>query len=111
MARLATAFFFSGFGALLCQVVWQRMLGIFAGSDTVSAALVVGAFLAGLGLGSILGACAANAPTAGPTGSAARRRRRSAFPTWTRPSRAGARRTATASCAWPGSTAPWRSRR
>jgi hypothetical protein len=56
MPRLAVAFFCSGFGALLCQIVWQRMLGIFAGSDTVSAALVVGAFLAGLGLGSILGA-------------------------------------------------------
>jgi predicted membrane-bound spermidine synthase len=56
MPRLAVAFFFSGFAALLCQIVWQRMLGIFAGSDTVSAALVVGAFLAGLGLGSIIGA-------------------------------------------------------
>ncbi len=56
MPRLAIAFFCSGFGALLCQIVWQRMLGIFAGSDTISAALVVGAFLAGLGLGSILGA-------------------------------------------------------
>ncbi|SFK91009.1 Spermine/spermidine synthase [Falsiroseomonas stagni DSM 19981] len=56
MPRLAIAFFCSGFGALLCQIVWQRMLGIFAGSDTVSAALVVGAFLAGLGLGSIIGA-------------------------------------------------------
>ncbi len=56
MIRLSAAFFCSGFAALLCQVVWQRMLGIFAGSDTVSAALVVGAFLAGLGLGSILGA-------------------------------------------------------
>jgi hypothetical protein len=56
MPRLAIAFFCSGFAALLCQIVWQRMLGIFAGSDTVSAALVVGAFLAGLGLGSILGA-------------------------------------------------------
>ncbi|HZH47333.1 MAG TPA: hypothetical protein VEY31_11940, partial [Roseococcus sp.] len=56
MTRLTLAFFLSGFGALLCQIVWQRMLGIFAGSDTVSAALVVGAFLAGLGLGSILGA-------------------------------------------------------
>lgn len=56
MTRLSLAFFLSGFGALLCQIVWQRMLGIFAGSDTVSAALVVGAFLAGLGLGSILGA-------------------------------------------------------
>lgn len=56
MPRLAVAFFCSGFAALLCQIVWQRMLGIFAGSDTISAALVVGAFLAGLGLGSILGA-------------------------------------------------------
>jgi spermidine synthase len=56
MPRLAVAFFASGFAALLCQIVWQRMLGIFAGSDTVSAALVVGAFLAGLGLGSIIGA-------------------------------------------------------
>ena len=55
-ARLAAAFFCSGFAALLCQVIWQRMLGIFAGSDTVSAALVVGAFLTGLGLGSIVGA-------------------------------------------------------
>lgn len=56
MTRLSIAFFCSGFAALLCQIVWQRMLGIFAGSDTVSAALVVGAFLAGLGMGSILGA-------------------------------------------------------
>ena len=56
MVRLATAFFCSGFGALICQVVWQRMLGIFAGSDTVSAALVVGAFLMGLGIGSLIGA-------------------------------------------------------
>ena len=56
MSRLAVAFFATGFAALLCQIVWQRMLGIFAGSDTISAALVVGAFLAGLGLGSIIGA-------------------------------------------------------
>jgi predicted membrane-bound spermidine synthase len=56
MGRLALAFFASGFAALLCQIVWQRMLGIFAGSDTVSAALVVGAFLAGIGLGAMIGA-------------------------------------------------------
>ena len=56
MLRLQSAFFCTGFAALLCQIVWQRMLGVFAGSDTVSAALVVGAFLTGLGLGSILGA-------------------------------------------------------
>jgi spermidine synthase len=56
MPQLGLAFFTSGFAALLCQVVWQRMLGLFAGSDTVSAALVVGAFLTGLGLGTILAA-------------------------------------------------------
>lgn len=56
MLQLGLAFFASGFAALLCQVVWQRMLGLFAGSDTVSAALVVGAFLTGLGIGTILGA-------------------------------------------------------
>ena len=56
MARLKLAFFCSGFAALLCQIIWQRILGIFAGSDTVSASLVVGAFLGGLGLGSIIGA-------------------------------------------------------
>lgn len=52
-AGLAVAFFASGFAALLYQVVWQRMLGIFAGSDAVTAALVVGAFLLGIGLGSL----------------------------------------------------------
>jgi len=56
MPQLGLAFFASGFAALLCQVVWQRMLGLFAGSDTVSAALVVGAFLTGLGIGTIIGA-------------------------------------------------------
>ncbi len=56
MPQLLLAFSFSGFGAVLCQIVWQRMLGIFAGSDTVSAAIVIGAFMAGLGLGAILGA-------------------------------------------------------
>lgn len=48
------AFFASGFAALLYQVIWQRMLGLFAGSDAVTAALVVGAFLLGLGLGSLV---------------------------------------------------------
>ena len=55
MPRLAVAFFASGFAALLCQIVWQRMLGIFAGSDTISAALVVGAFLAGLAVNDVVG--------------------------------------------------------
>lgn len=50
---LCAAFFLSGFAALVDQIVWQRMLGLFAGSDAVTAALVVGAFLLGLGLGSL----------------------------------------------------------
>lgn len=54
LAVLSVGFFASGFAALLYQVIWQRMLGLFAGSDAVTAALVVGAFLAGLGLGSLL---------------------------------------------------------
>lgn len=53
-AGLSAAFFASGFAALLYQVVWQRMLGIFAGSDAVTASLVVGAFLLGIGLGSLV---------------------------------------------------------
>ncbi|MCW5876355.1 MAG: fused MFS/spermidine synthase [Anaerolineales bacterium] len=50
----AFAFFASGFSALLYQVAWQRMLNLFAGSDVRSAALVIGGFLAGLGLGNLL---------------------------------------------------------
>jgi len=49
------AFFLSGFAALLYQVVWERLLALFSGSDVRSAALVVAAFLAGLGLGSLGG--------------------------------------------------------
>ena len=48
---LIVAFFLSGTGALIYQVIWQRMLGLFAGADSTSAALVVGAFLLGLGIG------------------------------------------------------------
>jgi len=53
---LGAALFASGFAAMLCQVVWQRLLGLIAGSDAIAAALVVGAVLTGLGLGSLLGA-------------------------------------------------------
>src|SRR5262245_37615730 len=52
---LLGAFFLSGFSALLYQVVWQRILGLFSGSDVRSLTLVTGAYLAGLGLGSLLG--------------------------------------------------------
>ncbi|MBM3569653.1 MAG: spermidine synthase [Alphaproteobacteria bacterium] len=51
---LATLFFLSGFSALIYQTAWHRLLGLFSGADSISAALVVGAFLLGLGLGSLL---------------------------------------------------------
>jgi spermidine synthase len=46
-------FFLSGFSALVYQTAWQRMLGLFGGSDSISSTIVIGAFLLGLGLGSI----------------------------------------------------------
>ena len=52
---LVVLFFLSGFTALLDQVVWQRLLGLFSGSDSRSVTLVVAAYLLGLGLGNLLG--------------------------------------------------------
>jgi predicted membrane-bound spermidine synthase len=52
---LPPAVFVTGFAALLYQVVWQRMLGLFTGSDVRSVTLIASAFLAGLGVGSLLG--------------------------------------------------------
>jgi spermidine synthase len=53
IALLYAVFFLSGFSALIYQTAWQRMLGLFAGSDMVATTLVVGAFLFGLGVGSL----------------------------------------------------------
>lgn len=53
-------FFVSGASALVYQTAWQRLLGLFSGSDTVAATIVVGAFLLGLGLGSLWGASVAD---------------------------------------------------
>jgi spermidine synthase len=51
----ALLFFVSGFAALQYQVVWQRLLGIFSGADIHSATIIVAAFMAGLGCGSLTG--------------------------------------------------------
>src|SRR5262245_23536969 len=48
-------FFGSGFAALVYQVVWQRLLVIFSGSDIQSTTIIVAAFMAGLGCGSVGG--------------------------------------------------------
>lgn len=54
--RLALVLFFlSGFAALLYQVIWQRLLAIFSGADIYSVTVIVAAFMAGLGLGSLAG--------------------------------------------------------
>jgi predicted membrane-bound spermidine synthase len=52
---LAPAFFASGFAALIYQVVWQRVLFASFGINIEAVTIVVTAFLAGLGLGSIMG--------------------------------------------------------
>jgi len=52
-AVLFGLFFLSGAAALVYQTAWHRLLALFAGADTIAAALVVGAFLLGLGLGSL----------------------------------------------------------
>jgi spermidine synthase len=48
-------FFASGTAALVYQVAWQRMLVIFSGADVHAATIVVAAFMAGLGCGSLGG--------------------------------------------------------
>src|SRR6185295_7238155 len=54
-ALLCAVFFVSGLSALLYQTAWQRLLSFFGGSDAFAATLVVAAFMAGLGIGSLAG--------------------------------------------------------
>ena len=51
---LFTLFFVSGFAALLYQVAWQRILGLFSGSDVRSVTVVIASYLLGLGLGNLI---------------------------------------------------------
>lgn len=53
-------FFLSGFAALVYQVIWQRLLVIFSGADVYSVTIIVAAFMAGLGVGSLAGGVAAD---------------------------------------------------
>ena len=48
-------FLLSGFSALVYQVIWQRILGIFSGQHIYSITMIVTAFMAGLGVGSLVG--------------------------------------------------------
>src|SRR5512135_2837133 len=51
----ATAFFASGLAALVYQVAWQRVLALHTGVGIYSVAVIVAAFMAGLGIGSHVG--------------------------------------------------------
>jgi spermidine synthase len=53
---MGAVFFFSGFSALVYEVVWMRRLSLFFGSDVYSAALTLSAFMGGLMIGSLLAA-------------------------------------------------------
>ncbi len=55
LAATAVAFFASGAAALVYQVAWQRILALHTGVGVQSIALIVAAFMAGLGLGSHAG--------------------------------------------------------
>lgn len=55
LALTAVAFFASGLAALVYQVAWQRILALHTGVGIYSVAMIVAAFMAGLGVGSHLG--------------------------------------------------------
>ncbi len=54
-ALMAALFFCSGFPALIYQIVWQRALFAIYGVNVQSVAMVVSAFMLGLGIGSLVG--------------------------------------------------------
>jgi len=54
-ALVAALFFCSGFPALIYQIIWQRALFAIYGVNVQSVAVVVSAFMLGLGIGSLLG--------------------------------------------------------
>ena len=64
-AAVFALFFISGFAALLYQIIWQRVLTTFSGADVFSVTIVVAAFMAGLGCGSLVGGYVADRVSAG----------------------------------------------
>jgi len=55
LLAVGAAFFVSGIAALVYQIAWQRILALHSGVGIYSIAMIVGAFMAGLGAGSFLG--------------------------------------------------------
>ena len=62
MAWVYVLFFFSGFPALIYQIVWQRALFAIYGINVESVTMVVSAFMLGLGVGSLLGGWVSERP-------------------------------------------------
>lgn len=56
----STLFLISGAAGLIYEIIWERVLQLFFGSTMTSVTLIVGAYMAGLGLGSLLGGRVAN---------------------------------------------------
>jgi len=52
---LSGVFFLSGAAALIYQVAWQRLLTVYYGVGSISIALIVSVYMAGLGLGALWG--------------------------------------------------------
>jgi len=63
-ALLHGVFILSGVSALIYQLVWQRALLMLYGSNSESVAMVVAAFLMGLGIGSLIGGWITKRPRA-----------------------------------------------
>jgi predicted membrane-bound spermidine synthase len=63
-AGVHIVFVISGIAALLYKLIWQRALLMLYGSNTESVAMVVAAFMLGLGLGSIAGGAVSKKPGA-----------------------------------------------
>ncbi len=53
---LTSLYFLSGLPALIYQTVWQRILVLHSGVGTISVAIIISAYMLGIGLGSLLGA-------------------------------------------------------
>ena len=54
-SKLLVLFFFSGFAAIIYQIVWQRVLFTSFGTNIESITIIVSVFMFGLGVGSLLG--------------------------------------------------------
>ncbi len=57
---VAVLFFLSGAAGLIYEIVWERLLEIYFGVTLTAITLIVSAYLAGLGLGSLIGGRLAN---------------------------------------------------